>query len=107
MEFQFNTSNAITGDDEVRTRVEANVIQKLDRISESISRLELHLSDENGPRGGDGDKRAMLEARLRGSNPISATHSAATVDLAAAGAADKLLRAFERDQGRRTTRKGH
>jgi hypothetical protein len=106
MEFQFNTSNDITGDDDVRARVEANVRQKLDRIADSITRIELHISDENGPRGGD-DKRAVMEARPRGFDPISVTHSALTVDLAAAGAADKLLKAFDRDRGKRTTRKGH
>ncbi len=106
MEFQFNTSNAITGDDDVRARVEAAVRSKLDRISDLITRLELHISDENGPRGGV-DKRAVLEGRPRGFDPISVTHSAATVDAAAAGAADKLLKAVQTQQGKRTNRKGH
>lgn len=106
MEFQFNSSNAITGDDDVRRRVEANLRQKLDRLSDTLTRVEIHLSDENGPRGGT-DKRAMLEGRPRGSAPVAVTHTAETVDAAAAGAADKLLTAVERERGRRTTRKGH
>ena len=106
MEFQFNTANNITGDDDVRARVEASVRSRLGRISDSITRLELHVTDENGPRGGV-DKRAVLEGRPRGFDPISVTHSAATVDAAAAGAADKLMKAFETQQGKRTNRKGH
>ncbi|MGQ5702243.1 HPF/RaiA family ribosome-associated protein [Sandaracinobacteroides sp. A072] len=106
MDFQFNTANDITGDDDVRARVEASIRQKLARIAEDITRVELHVRDFNGQRGGT-DKRAVLEIRPRGYDPISVSHDAATVDLAANGAADKALTAFDREMGRRTNRKGH
>jgi hypothetical protein len=108
VEFQFNTSNAITGDADVRARIEAMMRQKLDRIAGDLTRMELHLSDLDGSqRNGPGSKRARLEARPRGRDPIVVTHEADTVDAAASGAADKLMRAFSRDVGKRTTRKGH
>lgn len=108
VEFQFNTSNAITGDDDVRARIEASVRRKLARIADDLTRVELHLSDLDGTmRGGPADKQARLELRPRGRDPIVVTHQAATVDAAAAGAADKAMTAFARDVGRRTTRKGH
>lgn len=106
MEVQFNSSNAITGDDDVRRRVQASLRQKLDRLSDTLTRVEIHLSDENGPRGGT-DKRAVLEGRPRGRAPVTVVHTADTVDAATAGAADKLLTAMERERGRLTTRKGH
>lgn len=107
MQFQFNTANDITGDEDVRARIEASVRHTLDRIAEHLTRVEVHLTDVNGQRGGPADKRARVEIRPRGSDPISVTHEALTVDLAASGAADKALRAFDRERGRRTTRKGH
>lgn len=107
MEFQFNTSNAITGDDDVRARIEASVRHKLARIADELTRVELHLADLDGARGGPADKRARLELRPRGRDPIVVSHEAATVDAAAAGAADKAMTAFARDVGKRTSRKGH
>jgi hypothetical protein len=107
MEFQFNTSNSITGDDDVRARIEAAVRQKLDRIAADLTRVELHLSDPDGKGRSAAGKRARLEARPRGRDPIVVTHDAPTVDLAAAGAADKLLTAHAREIGRTTSRKGH
>jgi len=108
VEFQFNTSNAITGDDDVRARIEASVRHRLARIADDVTRVELHLSDIDGAaRGGPADKRARLEIRPRGRDPIVVTHQASTVDAAAAGAADKAMTAYARDLGKRTTRKGH
>ncbi len=107
MEFQFNTSNSITGDDDVRARIEAAVRTRLDRIADDLTRVELHLSDPDGRHRSAAGKRATLEARPRGRDPITVTHDARTVDLAAAGAADKLVRAYAREIGRTTTRKGH
>jgi hypothetical protein len=106
MDFQFNTSNDITGDDDIRARIETSVRGKLERLTDQLTRIELHLQDANGPRGGT-DKVATLEARPRGSDPITVTATAPTVDAAAADAASKLLTAFDRERGRRTTRKGH
>lgn len=107
MDFQFNSSNQITGDDDVRARIEAAVRRRLDRIAPDLTRVELHLSDPDGRKRGAAGKRARLEARPKGRDPITVSHDAPTVDLAALGAAEKLLVAHAREQGRITTRKGH
>lgn len=107
MEFQLNSSNSITGDDEVRARIEAAVRRKLDRIAADLTRVELHLSDPDGRSRDAAGKRARIEARPRGRDPIVVSHDAPTVDLAAVGAAEKLLVAHAREIGRITTRKGH
>lgn len=36
-----------------------------------ISRVEVHLSDEDGKKGGQNDKRCMMEARLDGRQPAA------------------------------------
>ncbi len=40
--------------------------QTLSKFAESITRLKVHLSDDNGDKNGPYDQRCMLEARLKG-----------------------------------------
>lgn len=72
----------------------------LDRVSDRITRVEVHLSDEHGPKNGQADRRCMIEARLAGRQPTAVTHHAATLDLAVDGAAAKLLSSIEHTLGR-------
>jgi ribosome-associated translation inhibitor RaiA len=73
----------------------------LNRFSDHITRVEVHLSDENSEKkGGEHDMRCVMEARLEGRQPIAVTHQAATVDEAVDGAADKLTRLIESTLGR-------
>jgi hypothetical protein len=52
--------------------MEAVVRDSLDRFSEQITRVEVHLSDQNSDKKfGNEDKRCLLEARLAGLQPIS------------------------------------
>jgi ribosome-associated translation inhibitor RaiA len=65
-----------------------------------ITRVEVHLSDENSDKGGDNDKRCLLEARLAGLRPVVVSHRAATLQQAIDGAAEKLERSIESTLGR-------
>jgi ribosome-associated translation inhibitor RaiA len=67
----------------------------LSRFSDRITRIEVHLSDQNGDKSGQDDKRCMLEARLEGRPPTVVTHQAASLDESVDGAADKLKRSLE------------
>ena len=100
MHIQTNTDRSVTGSDGLSARGTTIVERALARFSGRISRVEIHLSDENGARGGDEDKRCMMEARLEGLQPIAVTHRAATVEQAMDGAADKLKRSIESLLGR-------
>ncbi len=51
-------------------------ITGLAHFSEHITRIEVHLSDENGGKHGPNDKRCMLEARMEGKQPIAVTADA-------------------------------
>lgn len=107
MQFQFNSDNQTRGDNSMAARAEEVATGRLERIADRLTRVEVHVGDVNGPRGGSDDKRCAIEARPAGMAPISATHQAATVEAAVAGAADKVLAAYERIVGKRTDRKGH
>lgn len=106
MLFQFNTDNHVDGNEAVSDQVEAIVRRKLGRVESRLSRVEVHIGDVNGPKGGN-DIRCAVELRPKGMDPISATHEAADVEAAAASAVDKALSGFDKQIGRQTTRKGH
>ncbi len=95
MQIQVNTDNQIEGGEKLTQQVHAVVERALGRFGERITRVEVHLSDENGSKSGADDKRCMMEARLEGRPPTAATHRAATVEEAMDGAAGKLARAIE------------
>lgn len=100
MQIQTNTDRNITGSEGLAAQAQTIVEGALARFSDQITRVEIHLSDENGPGFGVEDKQCMMEARLEGRRPIAVTHQAATVAQAMDGAADKLKRSIESTLGR-------
>ncbi|MBN1569226.1 MAG: HPF/RaiA family ribosome-associated protein [Acidobacteria bacterium] len=100
MQIQINTDHNIEGHEPLAAHVRGAVKSSLSRISDSIMRVEVHLSDEDSHKGSPNDKRCMIEARLAGRRPIAVTHQAATLDQAVDGAADKLARLIESTLGR-------
>jgi len=69
--------------------VTAAVEAGLSRFKERLTRVEVHLSDVNGPKGGR-DCRCALEARPAGRQPVVATNEAHTPDDAVKGAVVKM-----------------
>ena len=101
MQIQMNTDGNIDGHAALATQIGSVVESALNRFSDYITRVEVHLSDENSDKkGGNDDMRCVMEARLEGRQPIAVTHHAATVDQAVDGAADKLTRLIESTLGR-------
>ena len=99
MQIQINTDHNIEGHEALAAQVSEVVESALSRVSDHITRVEVHLSDENSDKHGQNDKRCMMEARLEGRQPIAVTHQAATLDQAVDGAADKLTRLIESTLG--------
>ncbi len=105
MQVQINTDSNIAGHGGLAQQVEGVVRDALDRFSAQITRVEVHLSDENSDKKFDPeDKRCLLEARLAGLQPVSVRHQAATLEQAVDGAAEKLKRSLESTLGRLGTR---
>jgi hypothetical protein len=95
MQVQVHTDNHFTGREALVSQVEAEVEGTLGRFEDRLTRVEVFIGDENGPKHGSDDKRCLMEGRLAGHPPVTATHHAATVDAAVQGAAEKLERAIE------------
>ena len=100
MQIQVNTDHTIEGHEALADQIRSVVENALNRMSDHITRVEVHLTDESGPKSRENNKRCMMEARLEGRQPIAVTDEAATVDLAVNGAADKLARLIEHTLGK-------
>lgn len=95
MHIQFNTDSNIEGREELANYVKGVVEGALSRFSDRITRVEVHLSDQNSDKSGQDDKRCMMEARLEGRQPTAVTYQASDLSDAIDGAADKLKRSLE------------
>lgn len=100
MLIQFNTDNRITGDESLATQAEEIVKSRLDRFSSRLSRVEIHLADVNGPRGGSDDIVCTLEARPEGGKPVTVKGNAGQVDSAVRDASDKMQALLETHFGK-------
>lgn len=95
MKIQINTDNHIVGREKLVEQSEATVESTLGHLAQHVTRIEMHLSDENSNKGGAHDKRCMMEARLAKHQPIAVTDDAETIAQAIAGAAEKLKRLLD------------
>lgn len=100
MKIQINTDNNVSGNENRNASLIALLSEGLSRFSNQITRLEVHLSDEDGNKDGLNDIRCMLEARLEGRPPIAVTNQANTLDQAVKGAMEKLKTSLETILGR-------
>ena len=85
----------IDSDKRTQDWVTATVEVTLERHLEDLTRVEVHLSDENGGKSGPKDKRCKMEARPKGHQPILVSHDADSLTQAVEGAAEKLEHALE------------
>lgn len=92
MQVQVNTDRNVDGGEKFDAYVRRMVESALERFSDRVTRVEVHIGDENANKGGQGDKRCMMEARLEGRQPSAVTHHSNTVEDAVDGAAAKLER---------------
>lgn len=100
MQIQVDTDSSIEGRESLIAHVRSVVESALSRFSDRISRVEVHLSDQNGSKSGQDDKRCTMEARLKGRQPSAVTHDAATLNQAVDGAVDRIERSIESALGR-------
>ena len=107
MFIQINTDNQVESDAERNERIEEQVRQRLARFENRITDVEIHVSDVNGPKGGNADLRCTLEARVNGIAPVAVTEQGNTVDRAIIGAAKKAVRALDHQLGKLADAKGH
>jgi hypothetical protein len=100
MQFQFNTDSHIQGDERLAAIAEDAVTQALGHLTARLSRIEVHLADVNGAKGGSDDIRCTIEARPEGMQPQTVTHNDADVDAALRGGGKKLRALLDSEFGK-------
>src|SRR6187549_2440072 len=100
MQIQVNTDHNIDGRQRVSEYVRGVVEHAVSHFERQVTRVEVHLSDDNGSKSGPDDKRCVMEARLGSIEPVVVTHRGANIDEAIHGAAAKLKRSIANDIAR-------
>lgn len=91
MHVQLNTDRNIPADERLLEFAEDQIKASLGRFEDRITRVEVHLGDENGSdKHAADDMRCALEARLAGHQPVGVSHRAPSVREALTGAVHKL-----------------
>lgn len=100
MTIQINSDNNILGTEGLSEYIQNMTAENLKRFDEHITRVEVHLNDENSHKNGVNDKRCMMEARLEGMQPIAVTAFGNTIHEAVKSAIDKLKSSLDTTIGR-------
>ena len=106
MQVQLRTDNHIEGKQDLARKTEEIVVAALEKFGTRITRVEVHLSDENSHKERGDDKRCVMEARPAGHQPVAVNHVADTLEHAIIGAAEKLERLLDSTLGRLSDHKG-
>jgi ribosome-associated translation inhibitor RaiA len=99
-----NTDAHIQGTEAMIKKTESQIMHHIARFESRLTRVEVHISDENSDKKGGLAMKCVLEARMANHQPIAVSHKAETVDLAVDGAAEKLNHALTSVVGRLSDR---
>ncbi len=101
MIIQVNTDHNIEGKTELTQQIETDVADGLELYGDRITRVEVHLSDENSDKKfGTNDMRCLIEARLSGLQPLAVSDTGETTEQAFAGAIEKLKHSLDNTLGK-------
>ncbi len=96
MQIQVHTDHNVKGGDLMIQYVEGLIKDAMQNYKEDVTRVDVHVSDENANKGGDDDLRCTIEARIRGMQPIAVTHNDENIDAAISGATDRIARSVRK-----------
>jgi len=68
---------------------------ELARFDEIVTRIEVHVSDENGNKSTPNDKKCVIEARVEKKQPIAVTATADSPEKAFYEALEKMQRVLD------------
>ncbi len=100
MKIQFNTDKNISGTEALERYVAEKITDGLGRFDQHVSRIEVHLSDQNAHKTGVDDIQCTLEARIEGSQPVAVTANDADKTKAVDSAIKKMKAALDTKLGK-------
>lgn len=90
MKIQLNTDKNIQGTEELKAFVSEQINHALKHFEDKITRIEVHLSDQNADKGGTNDIQCRIEARLEGIQPVMVVSKDGSTEQALGSAVDKM-----------------
>ncbi len=100
MTIQFNTDKNIKGTEGLEVFVSEKIKHALKHFSDHITRVEVHLSDQNADKGGADDIQCKLEARIENMKPITVTSKNRSKEVALDDAVNKIKAALNKAIGK-------
>ena len=94
MILQINASD-VQSSDALRSHVTQAVEGALRHLADRVTRVEVHLRDDNAGKSSAFDKRVTMEARLAGHQPLVVEHATDDLYKSISEAAGKLGRAVQ------------
>jgi ribosomal subunit interface protein len=95
MKIQFNTDKNIRGTENLETFVSEKISKSLKRFADKITRIEVHLSDQNAQKVSADDIQCKIEARLEGLQPITVIGKSNKKEKSINDAIDKMKMALD------------
>ena len=90
MKIQLNTDKNIQGTETLETIVSEKINHELKHFVDKITRIEVHLSDQNALKGGPDDIQCKIEARIEGMQPLMVVSKNGSKEKAVDDAVDKM-----------------
>lgn len=107
MQINVNTDRTIQNHQGLDEHVESVVRSSIDRFGDHITRVDVHLSNENKEKGADGGNYCMMEARVSGYQPIVVHEHSDDLRQSIKNAGGKLARALDSAIGRLQDKNKH
>jgi hypothetical protein len=104
MQIQINSDKNIAITSENENTYQTKTENGLQRFESLITRVEVHLSDENAQKSGTDDKKCLIEVRMENRQPISVTATSDVIEKAFADALNKMKRKMGTIHGKLTDR---
>ena len=100
MEIQVHTDHTIHGHEAFLSQIKQEVQDAMGHLAEHLTRVDVHLSDETGPKISANAFKCLIEARIKKHQPVSVRVHAETANEAVRDALRKLVGLIDAVRGR-------
>lgn len=101
MQVKVNTDRNVEGSQRLEVFIKNRFDDVFERFSDKVTRFEVHLSDQNGSKGGKDDQQCIIEARPEGMAPIAVTARESEMEIAINAAIAKMKSALDSSFGKK------
>lgn len=100
MKIQLNTDKNIEGKEMLETYMSEKISAGLKHFADKITRVEVHLSDQNADKGGSNDIQCKIEARMQSLQPVMVVSKDSNKEKALSSAINKMKASLDTITGK-------